>query len=768
MLQAPKIIDQLSAFIKEGQQGDSTAVALSFYDNAEGTRSYVAYRIIDAQGTSATFGKILKTNYAAIDATANTVSVLINNSYTTNVFQIQIMTFNAEGIALNSATDFELEHILTQIEDKQKTDWSPIVTRNRLSSEPTWLWLFNNNSINKQDTVNLIPSQNIALFGKMSQSDGDELLWYTIKLGDSIKVDKVYPTVKNEISYLFKNDFLDIFEEKILNISGQTRLGRTFNRDILKLSVEVNYNERQELGTRSGELQPIPCTVTISSTDTNSSSNSGTLNSSITLDLTEFTSFPINVDEYLQPDAELYEIFWQIAPKTNVLSYLKNSDNFELWQERNKKKILNIKYKDFTAINNQNFKAGDQLRLSFKPNIVSLNQLITDIKKICTGSYTQNMSLDNIIYQITTTYNSIIVEGEKLTINCSFAQTDGSMPPASFTQRKQKMAALYFLHPAASVGFYKRFGIQSTVYSSNYFNANLIELNPAFLSQGDPQYEVEIQRLVDNMPMETIYTNSVNATDTVFIEDRGVDFSRAQQYRIIISGKKNSKIYRAIDIIAVTSNSTALQQDITLMDMHNILHIKYNSEIGGLKYNTQDSIINTLGNKYPYVRRNGNTYYRTFNINGLISYNSEVEEVGELIPSTSLNFVPTCGGMPIPTFAYSSMFGDMWDHDLDYIASPIDREIILERIFRERVIEFLQNDKVKLFKSLTEGSMLIRLINVQLTPNQQLGRMIYSFSAQAIEVAAATEENLKKYQISREMNQDIFNNERLLWTTEGV
>ena len=79
----------------------------------------------------------------------------------------------------------------------------------------------------------------------------------------------------------------------------------------------------------------------------------------------------------------------------------------------------------------------------------------------------------------------------------------------------------------------------------------------------------------------------------------------------------------------------------------------------------------------------------------------------------------------------------------------IDRweDIIYEREFRNKVIDFLYKNTVKLFRSNTEGTMLIKLININLTPKQQLGRMLYSFSADAIEIDDYNIFNCDKYNI---------------------
>lgn len=71
--------------------------------------------------------------------------------------------------------------------------------------------------------------------------------------------------------------------------------------------------------------------------------------------------------------------------------------------------------------------------------------------------------------------------------------------------------------------------------------------------------------------------------------------------------------------------------------------------------------------------------------------------------------------------------------------------ICLERNFKLEVLEWLTNGQPKIFRSPTEGNYIVRLMNVSLTPNDTLGRMIHTFNCTAYEVAENDYENLEKY-----------------------
>ena len=73
--------------------------------------------------------------------------------------------------------------------------------------------------------------------------------------------------------------------------------------------------------------------------------------------------------------------------------------------------------------------------------------------------------------------------------------------------------------------------------------------------------------------------------------------------------------------------------------------------------------------------------------------------------------------------------------------------IYLERQFKLEVLDWLTNGEPKLFKSPNEGNYIVRLLNVSLTPSDQLGRMVHTFNATAYEVADLSYDNLCKLNI---------------------
>lgn len=138
------------------------------------------------------------------------------------------------------------------------------------------------------------------------------------------------------------------------------------------------------------------------------------------------------------------------------------------------------------------------------------------------------------------------------------------------------------------------------------------------------------------------------------------------------------------------------------------LNITLNNSINSLKYNILETKTDTIGSQYPIFFRKPNTRYREFPLSGTISYHSLIS-FGE---EYKIDFT-------LPEFPHTNLTTD---------------NLYAERIFREKVIEFLTKDRPLLYKSQTEGNIVVKLMNIQLTPNKTLGRMIYDFSCTCYEV----------------------------------
>lgn len=219
---------------------------------------------------------------------------------------------------------------------------------------------------------------------------------------------------------------------------------------------------------------------------------------------------------------------------------------------------------------------------------------------------------------------------------------------------------------------------------------------------------------------------------------------RIQQYRDQ-SGSlvSNGKISVATDPVICTF------EDVFLTREEAQLKVQFNPNVSDLRYNVNESQQVTLGAQYPYVRRNGNNYYRSFSVGGLISslsdemkwYDSGYNENGNYFYDRNISE---------PFTSKEELYGAATDLYDGYNAiNNINQynDYIYQREFRQKVMEFLYKNNVKLFRSLTQGNILVKLTNITLSPISTIGRMLYSFSATATQIDKYTADNLAKYNI---------------------
>ena len=162
------------------------------------------------------------------------------------------------------------------------------------------------------------------------------------------------------------------------------------------------------------------------------------------------------------------------------------------------------------------------------------------------------------------------------------------------------------------------------------------------------------------------------------------------------------------------------------------LKLKYDFDISSYKTNISESKTDTIGSRYPFIRRNGNMYYRSFPVTGIITALMDDEELftdnGELYGQEPIKVGTTRRQGQTNEDIYEEFFGEYDNYVNRYNYTH-------ERKFRERVEAFLYNNNVKLYKSMQEGNILVKLMEVSLTPKKELGRLIYTFSATAYQVA---------------------------------
>ena len=205
-----------------------------------------------------------------------------------------------------------------------------------------------------------------------------------------------------------------------------------------------------------------------------------------------------------------------------------------------------------------------------------------------------------------------------------------------------------------------------------------------------------------------------------------------------------------------TSNGLPVDfEDAFLYDGERQLKIRYNPKISSFKTTTLEAKIDTIGGKYPFIFRNGNVEYSEFPISGLITMLMDdnalfVEQDRDELLKRRHTICPPYTKEDsnwndiVNTSKYESRERQM--QGVSGSRSALTAENFRrEREFKMEVLKWLNNGQPKLFRSPSEGNFIIRLMNVTLSPNDTLGRMLHTFNCTAYEIADCNFTNLSKF-----------------------
>lgn len=227
-------------------------------------------------------------------------------------------------------------------------------------------------------------------------------------------------------------------------------------------------------------------------------------------------------------------------------------------------------------------------------------------------------------------------------------------------------------------------------------------------------------------------------------QDKTVEFGVWYKYSLQIASNTNRS-----QLTLETEPQIAIFEDSILTTQEKQLKVSLNKSISSFSRNLSQSKIDTLGSKYPYIVRNGSINYYTFPLSGTISYlgnNEEVLFAADAPASNNIIEINKSGLFETKQSLYKENYERYEAYNLENNISNIN-DTYLERRFREKVEEFLNNFQPKLYRSPTEGNLLIQLTDISMTPNSTLGGYIYDFSCTATEIAECTIENFDKNNI---------------------
>lgn len=158
------------------------------------------------------------------------------------------------------------------------------------------------------------------------------------------------------------------------------------------------------------------------------------------------------------------------------------------------------------------------------------------------------------------------------------------------------------------------------------------------------------------------------------------------------------------------------------------LKLAFNPQVSSFKETVLESKTDVIGGKYPFFFRNGNVRYKEIPISGLLSYFLDDEGC----------FLNTLNTLPASI-----------DNEGHFMRTTnlVNHNFASERQFKLAVLDWLNNGKPKLFRSPAEGNYVLRLMNISMSPNQQLGRMLHTISATGYEAMEASPSKMLEQKI---------------------
>ena len=237
------------------------------------------------------------------------------------------------------------------------------------------------------------------------------------------------------------------------------------------------------------------------------------------------------------------------------------------------------------------------------------------------------------------------------------------------------------------------------------------------------------------------FNNTLLYTD--FTIESGIKYKYAFQYQ-------NSQGLRSAPLYEAGQPAKCVNFEYSYLYRNGVqLRLKFNQKLNSFKHTVLTSKQDTLGDQFPHLSKSGYAYYAEFPISGTISFQMDEDQTFFTLDTDGYYYNNELV-IPRDKFSLSTAKrgSELTPSYLGIDSSISEDNVFIERKFREKVEQFLNDFSYKLYKSPTEGNIIVGLMSVSLTPNASLGRMIFDFSATAYEVLENNLENLNEVGIA--------------------
>ena len=297
-----------------------------------------------------------------------------------------------------------------------------------------------------------------------------------------------------------------------------------------------------------------------------------------------------------------------------------------------------------------------------------------------------------------------------------------------------------------------------SVIAKNIFKDGYILIN--FMTQNNLDYtgmyllsRTDNNGLIWNEIERFESVNEINPLGLIQIKDTTIEQGKTYIYSL-----QEFNQYGVYTNRILSEPVLADYEDMFLSDKDRILKIRFNPKMNSFKNNIPEQKIETIGSKYPFIFKNGNVHYKEFPIGGLLSFQLDTAKMF-LTPEEQLEGKVLDIDYHRKSTGLSSIEQFKDDKHLEKTNGIVRESINLtydniysERYFKLKVLEWLNNGQPKLFRSPTEGLYIVRLLNVSLSPEEKLGRMIHNFTSTAYEIDEINFKTFSDLQLIKSIN----------------
>lgn len=277
-----------------------------------------------------------------------------------------------------------------------------------------------------------------------------------------------------------------------------------------------------------------------------------------------------------------------------------------------------------------------------------------------------------------------------------------------------------------------------------------------FTGEQEP-FPLTTEMIIDNKNATNIikisYSSSFSNIDKILIKRLSISNkynSYDDIYEILDINKKTKDVYFKdylinsdelyiyyLQIVYLDNSYSALSSPLKAVNSYDYTYILgenkeqipvYTPQISGLALTKRDTFTETLGEQYPYFQKIGLIDYKSFSFSGNITYLSTIDEENK-IKTEALNEIY---GENAPDEVkqmiqevYGNNVGVNYTNTINYF---------MEKEYREKLMNFLNNGEIKVIKSPTERLLFTRFTNISITPKTELSRAIYDFNLTATEI----------------------------------